>query len=121
MNVQNVLIQRYTPEETSRHFDIPLNELNEILDESKQKLAKFRFEKRPRPHRDDKILTSWNGLMISGLSQAYIALRDEKIRDLAENAAKFIKSKLYDEERNILLRSYKDGPGKVEGFVDDYR
>ncbi|RHZ77167.1 hypothetical protein Glove_184g16 [Diversispora epigaea] len=117
---KNVLIQRYTPEETSLHFEITLNELNEILEESKQKLAKFRFENRPRPHRDDKILTSWNGLMISGLSQAYSALRDEKIRDLAENAAKFIKSNMYDKGRNILLRSFKDGPGNVEGFVDDY-
>ncbi|CAG8606655.1 10106_t:CDS:10, partial [Diversispora eburnea] len=117
---KNVLIQRYTLEETSRHFEITLNELKEILEESKQKLAKFRFENRPKPHRDDKILTSWNGLMISGLSQAYNALRDEKIRDLAENAAKFIKSNLYDKEKNILLRSFKEGPGNVQGFVDDY-
>ncbi|CAG8515309.1 8973_t:CDS:10, partial [Acaulospora morrowiae] len=117
---KNVLIESHTLEETADHFKLSLDELNEILSESKEKLLKFRFEKRPRPHRDDKILTAWNGLMISGLARAYDALHDEKFRDLAEKAASFIKERMYDRDRNILLRSFREGPSDVEGFSDDY-
>ncbi|CAG8520436.1 3856_t:CDS:10, partial [Acaulospora colombiana] len=117
---KNVLIERHALEETANHFNLSLSELNEILSESKEKLLRFRFEKRPRPHRDDKILTAWNGLMISGLARAYDALRDEKIRDLAEGAAKFLKERMYNKERKVLLRSFREGPSDVEGFADDY-
>ncbi len=56
------MIQRHTPEETAEKFQITSDEVKIILSESKEKLAKYRFEKRPKPHRDDKILTSWNGI-----------------------------------------------------------
>jgi len=56
-----VLIERHTPEETAEKFKISLDEVRAILTESKEKLAKYRFEKRPKPHRDDKVLTTWNG------------------------------------------------------------
>ncbi|RIA87673.1 hypothetical protein C1645_827460 [Glomus cerebriforme] len=117
---KNVLIERHTPEETAEKFKISLDEVKAILAESKEKLAKYRFEKRPKPHRDDKILTSWNGLMISALARAYDALRDEKYLDLAEGAARFIKDRLYNPDEKKLLRSFREEPGKVEGFVDDY-
>ncbi|CAI2171788.1 4886_t:CDS:2 [Funneliformis geosporum] len=58
--------------------------------------------------------------MISALSRAYDAIRDVKYRELAENAARFIKDQLYDSDKKILLRSFREGPGEVEGFVDDY-
>ncbi|CAG8492397.1 6963_t:CDS:10 [Funneliformis caledonium] len=117
---KNVLIERHTPKETAKKFEISLDEVKVILSESKEKLAKYRFDKRPKPHRDDKILTSWNGLLISALARAYDAIRDEKYRELAEGAARFIKDQLYDSGKNRLLRSFREGPGEVEGFVDDY-
>ncbi|CAB4406203.1 unnamed protein product [Rhizophagus irregularis] len=117
---KNVLIERHTPEETAEKFQISLDEAKAILAESKEKLAKYRFEKRPKPHRDDKILTTWNGLMISALAQAYDALRDEKYLELAEGAAKFIKDRLYDPDKKKLLRSFREEPGEIDGFVDDY-
>ncbi|CAI2171787.1 4885_t:CDS:10 [Funneliformis geosporum] len=58
---KNVLIERYTPEQTAEYFKIPFDEAISILSECKEKLAKYRFDNRPKPHRDDKILTSWNG------------------------------------------------------------
>ncbi|CAG8495423.1 10453_t:CDS:10, partial [Cetraspora pellucida] len=108
------------PKETAEHFNITLDQLKEILSESRKELLKYRFEKRPKPHRDDKILAAWNGLMITGLVRAYEALRDKKFLDLAEGAAKFLKEKMYIPEKNILLRSFREGAGDVEGFVDDY-
>ena len=59
--------------------------------------------------------------MISALARAYYVLRDPKYRELAESAAKFIESQLYDPDKKKLLRSFREGPGDVEGFVDDYR
>jgi uncharacterized protein YyaL (SSP411 family) len=59
--------------------------------------------------------------MISALARAYDAIRDEKYLELAEGAAKFIKDQLYDPDKKKLLRSYREGPGEVEGFLDDYR
>lgn len=61
------------------------------------------------------------GLMISALAQAYDALRDEKYLELAEGAAKFIKDRLYDPDKKKLLRSFREEPGEIDGFVDDYR
>ncbi|CAG8616277.1 6346_t:CDS:2, partial [Racocetra fulgida] len=57
---KNVLIERYTLEETAEHFSITLDQLKEVLSESRKKLSKYRCEKRPKPHRDDKILAAWN-------------------------------------------------------------
>ncbi len=59
--------------------------------------------------------------MISALARAYDALRDAKYRELAEDAARFVKNQLYDSDKKKLLRSYREEPGEVEGFVDDYR
>ncbi|CAG8462636.1 12261_t:CDS:10 [Dentiscutata erythropus] len=117
---KNVLIQRHTLEETAGHFNITSDQLKETLSESMKELAKYRVEKRPKPHRDDKILAAWNGLMITGLARAYDSLRDKKFLDLAEGAAKFLKEKMYILEKKVLLRSFREGPGDVEGFVDDY-
>ncbi|CAG8506921.1 1009_t:CDS:10 [Gigaspora rosea] len=117
---KNVLIERHTLEETAGHFNITLDQLKETLSESLKELAKYRFEKRPKPHRDDKILSSWNGLMITGLARAYDSLHDKKFLDLAEGAAKFLKEKMYIHDKKVLLRSFREGPGEVEGFVDDY-
>jgi len=59
--------------------------------------------------------------MISALARAYDALSDEKYLELAEGSANFIKERLYDPDKKKLLRSFREGPGEVEGFVDDYR
>ncbi|WP_439556410.1 thioredoxin domain-containing protein [Dyadobacter sp.] len=82
-----------------------------------QKLFDYRAE-RARPGLDDKILASWNGLLISGLAAAYRALGDEKIREMAVSAGHFIFEKMGVEER--LLHSYKNGKASVTGFLEDY-
>jgi hypothetical protein len=72
---------------------------------------------RPRPHLDDKIVASWNGLMISAFARAGMAFGDDAYVTAAERAANFVRQKMYENKR--LLRSYREGPGP-EGFADDY-
>jgi uncharacterized protein YyaL (SSP411 family) len=82
------------------------------LEEWRQKLFAAR-EKRIRPHRDEKILTSWNGLMISALARAAQILDDEKYLRAAERAARHILQHHYAEKR--LKRT-----PTVAAIVDDY-
>jgi uncharacterized protein YyaL (SSP411 family) len=74
--------------------------------------------KRPRPGLDDKILASWNGIVLKGLTDAYKALGDERILLMAEKNARFIQSKMLKDGR--LFHSWKNGKASIEGFLEDY-
>jgi uncharacterized protein YyaL (SSP411 family) len=74
---------------------------------------------RPRPLRDDKVLASWNGLMISALARAAQALDDPGYADAAGRAARFLLSRLSD-ARGRLFRRYRDGEARFEGQLSDY-
>ncbi len=76
--------------------------------------------KRPRPHRDDKIITEWNGLMISGLVHAAAALNEKSWLAAAELAAAFVEKNLYDANSGVLFRRWRDGERKIEGHQADY-
>jgi uncharacterized protein len=76
--------------------------------------------KRPRPHLDDKILTSWNGLMISACAKAYQVLREASYLDRGLKAARFIRNHMYNEAKGILVRSYRGTASIVAGFLEDY-
>ena len=84
----------------------------------KQLLLKER-EKRIRPGLDDKILTSWNALTISGLISCYKAFGNEKYLELALANANFLKQKLMNGDSQ-LLHSYKNNQAKISGFLEDY-
>ncbi len=75
---------------------------------------------RPRPHLDDKILTGWNGLMISAFAKGAQILNEPRYGELARRAASFIRRELFDASRNVLLRRYRDGEAAVDAFLDDY-
>ena len=77
-------------------------------------------EQRKRPLLDDKVLTSWNGLMISGFSAAYCALGDVEYLQSAQRAADFILKTLWNAETRTLYRRYRDGEVAVAGFLDDH-
>ena len=81
------------------------------------KLAEKRRSK-ISPGLDDKILASWNGLLIKGLTDCYRALGQEEIRDLAIVTGHFISEKMTDGGR--LKHSYKNGLATVTGFLEDY-
>ncbi|MDD3985050.1 MAG: hypothetical protein PHY59_03980 [Methanobacterium sp.] len=75
-------------------------------------------EKRIHPHKDDKIITDWNGLMIAALSQAGQVFKNEKYLDAARDAANFIIKKMFIDNR--LMHRYRDGDANITGNLDDY-
>jgi uncharacterized protein len=101
--------------------------LRESLDDSteselqpvKSTLLAIRSQ-RVRPHLDDKILTAWNGLMISAFAKAAQILDDAGYLEAAQRAASFILTRMYDAKSGVLLRRYRDGDAAIAGFLDDY-
>ncbi len=77
-----------------------------------------RRDKRIRPHRDDKVITAWNGLMISSLAYGGTVLDEKKYTDAAERSAEFILNTLHKNER--LMRYYRDGQVTGKAYLDDY-
>src|SRR5712692_4590732 len=116
---RNILIERHPIAETAKHFKKSEDEIRQSLARSREKLLSIRA-KRPRPHLDDKIISAWNGLMISAFARAAQALDEPRYLELATNAAKFIREHLYDESRRVLYRNYREGRSEIEGFADDY-
>jgi uncharacterized protein YyaL (SSP411 family) len=82
-----------------------------------QKLLERRAD-RIRPGLDDKILCSWNGLMLKGLVDAYRAFGEQDFLDLALRNAHFIKDNFLQD--STLSHSYKNGETKIQGFLEDY-
>jgi uncharacterized protein YyaL (SSP411 family) len=99
-------------------FEITEEELNIILNKSKEKLLSVR-NKRIHPGLDDKILTSWNALMLKGLADAYQAFADEKFLEMALKNVKFLQKNMMREDGGIY-RNYKNGIATINGFLDDY-
>ena len=132
---KNILIERHSIAETARFRSAGVppvgptgvspvdgkgeDSVERLLAQSRQKLFSIR-NKRPRPHLDDKIIAAWNGLMISAFARVARALDDASYLETATRAAEFIRANLYDESRQVLFRSYREGRGEVEGFADDY-
>jgi uncharacterized protein YyaL (SSP411 family) len=113
---QNVLL---------RQNDLPLvaqltgkneQEIDSLISTAKQKLKALR-DQRPRPHLDDKIVTAWNGLMISALARAFQVFSEERYLKAANRAADFLLTNLYPHR---LLRSFRGSAGAVHAFAEDY-
>jgi hypothetical protein len=75
---------------------------------------------RPRPHLDDKILTSWNALMISAFAKGAQVLHEPRYHQAATRAFDFLLSHLYHRETGRLLRRWRDGHAAIDAFLDDY-
>jgi uncharacterized protein YyaL (SSP411 family) len=90
-----------------------------LISDAGKKLFEVR-EKRIKPGRDDKILTSWNGLMISGFAKGYRVTNNRKYLDCAVNAINFIESKIANSSEGRLRRTFKNGVSKLNAYLDDY-
>jgi uncharacterized protein YyaL (SSP411 family) len=88
-----------------------------LVEESKGILYDVRA-RRPRPLRDEKILASWNGLMISAFARAALILGEEHDAEIAARAASFVLGRMRNDRR--LLRSYKDGKARHAAYLDDH-
>jgi len=97
--------------------NIPGSEI-EFVESCRRKLFEYR-EARHRPFKDDKILTSWNGLMIAALATGGRVLGKSLYTEAAEKAADFILKNLVN-EKGRLLSVYRDGPSTVYAYADDY-
>ncbi len=90
------------------------------LRRSRRLLLELR-SKRPRPHLDDKVLTAWNGLMIAACARAGRQLPGgERYLEAAQRAAGFIRDRLWNAATETLLRRYRQGDARVEGYAEDY-
>lgn len=116
---KNVLFVSNDIYETAKKFEKTPEEIAEIIDKSRAKLLAVR-NLRPKPHLDDKILTSWNGLMITALAIIYQVTRDKEYLDNAVKTVEFISENLYDKNNKSLLHRYRDGESRFEGTLDDY-
>jgi uncharacterized protein YyaL (SSP411 family) len=116
---KNVLMQRQSLATTARDHQLEVEPASEKLLACLAKLREVRA-KRPRPHLDDKVLTAWNGLMISAFAQGARLLGDESYLAAATRAAEFIQRELYDEKAGVLYRSWREARGNIQGFAEDY-
>ncbi|MDQ1909321.1 thioredoxin domain-containing protein [Paenibacillus sp. GD4] len=105
-------------EDSARLKQLELGDLQVRIESARQKLFAHR-EKRVHPHKDDKILTSWNGLMIMALAKAAKALQKPEYAAAARKAADFILTKLRREDGRLLAR-YRDGEAAYLAYADDY-
>ncbi|MBI2818372.1 MAG: thioredoxin domain-containing protein [Acidobacteria bacterium] len=116
---RNILIVGHSLAETAKQFNKSQKEIEDILAAARKKLFAIR-SKRPRPPLDDKILTAWNGLMISAFAKAAQVLEEPRYLEAAHSAAEFIQENLYDAKTNTLQRRYREGHVDIDGFLDDY-
>ncbi len=116
---KNILMQRQPLETTAKLCGLTLEEASERLTRAIARMREAR-ETRSRPHLDDKIVSAWNGLMISAFARGAQVLGDVRYAEAATRAAEFLRRELFDEERGVLFRSYRHGRAAVEGFAEDY-
>jgi uncharacterized protein YyaL (SSP411 family) len=116
---KNILYQAHSIEETARRFDRPVADIQDGILQTAAKLLSARGA-RVRPHLDDKILTAWNGLMISAFAKAGAVLAEPRYADAARRAADFLANRMYGAETGALLRRFRQGAAAIPGFLDDY-
>jgi uncharacterized protein YyaL (SSP411 family) len=114
---QNTLFRANGDAELAVMFDCPASEIRERLAAAKRVLLDHRA-KRPPPHRDDKIVTAWNGLAIGALARGGRIFNRADLVEAAERAAAFLKRELWDGKR--LFRSFRERRGAATAFPADH-
>jgi len=122
----NVLFRREGDKELAKKLGLPVNELITKIEIARHKVFEARYQ-RIRPGLDNKILASWNGLMLKGLCEAYRAFNNPEYLDIALKNSRFILNNLVN-SNGRLSRIYKknnslspgEGRGEATAFLDDY-
>jgi uncharacterized protein YyaL (SSP411 family) len=114
---KNILHRTLDLEQTARLFKRSVEDVTAIVDAARRRLLAAR-RTRVAPARDEKILTSWNALMIGAFAEAAKVLGDTAYRETAEHAVRFVRAKLLRDGR--LLRTWTAGEAKLDAYLDDY-
>jgi uncharacterized protein YyaL (SSP411 family) len=116
---KNILIERESIAATAEAFGRDVDSIRGILAHARLVLVPAR-EARPKPHLDDKILSAWNGLMISAFARAGAALGDGAFLDAARRAARFLRERMFDSATGELFRTWREGKSAIRAFAEDY-
>ena len=117
-NKKNILYRKLSDNEVRQKFNIDARELLTRSEISRRTLLKVRNE-RVNPGLDDKILTSWNALMLKGYVDAYRAFGKNEFLEAALKSADFL-TKNAISQNNAITRNYKNGKSSIPGMLDDY-
>jgi uncharacterized protein YyaL (SSP411 family) len=117
-NGLNIIHLKEPLEETARAWGAEPEDISPAFRSIRKKLF-ARRESRPRPHKDDKILTDWNGLMIAALAESARVLDDGRSLEAAKKACGFILGRMRG-ERGMLFHRYREGETAIAGTLDDY-
>ena len=119
---QNILYAAASIEEVAAATNRTMDGVVDALGRARHVLFATRA-KRPRPHLDDKVLTSWNGMMIAALARAARVLPERpqarEWLEAARAAARFIREKMWRQD-GTLLRRWRDGDASIDGYAEDY-
>ncbi|QMU53662.1 MAG: DUF255 domain-containing protein [Nitrosopumilus sp.] len=113
----NILCNNLNASTVAFNFGISETEVHKILKSCSEKLLKVRSNRIP-PGLDDKVLVSWNSLMITAFAKGYRVTNDMRYLDAARNCISFIEKNLFVDGK--LLRTYKNGTAKIGGYLEDY-
>lgn len=113
----NILNIKQDLAEVAGREKLTVEELEAALVNARQILFTAR-ERRVKPARDEKVLTSWNGLMLASFAEAGAVLGRPDYADIAKKNARFVLNNLRRD--GLLLRSYKDGQAKLNAYLEDY-
>lgn len=113
----NVLHLKKSVSELTEEYKVTKTEIEDKIEKIRKKMFDIR-KKRVHPHKDDKILTDWNGLMIAALAKGSQVLNNEEYSKAATKALDFILNKMYIDDR--LLHRYRDKESAITGNLDDY-
>ena len=114
---KNILNIRQNPEEFAETKGLTADQLGDIINRGSKALLEVR-EQRIHPMRDDKVLASWNGLMLRSFAEAAAALGRPDYLAVAIKNAGFLVGSMKSDGR--LLRTYRDGQAKLLGYLEDY-
>lgn len=104
-------------DEVAKEYSLDIQEAEQTLQSAREKLLATRNQ-RVWPGRDEKILTSWNALMIKGMAVAAQTFNKDSCTDSAASALTFIHDTLW--QNNYLRATYKDGRARLNAYLDDY-
>lgn len=114
---KSVLHRFDAPEDLPRRHGLAPEALEGHLDALRDRMREARGQ-RVRPHRDDKILASWNGLALSAMARGFQILKDERYRESACACAAFLRRELFRD--GVLSRTWRRGEAHTPGFLEDY-